>query len=159
MLTKLLDFCSVLGRFFSILLRCWRAVHTPSGPQQLATMDHTQFRVVALKAFLKSKGLSQQGRKADLIARLKKYQEDHIKNMEDGTYAHAHVRRRMRVCDENRAASSTDRPAAASSQPFTPPPRAHDALVCRYGVECTRADCTFKHPFGRLTCPEGETPR
>ena len=47
-------------------------VHTPSGPQQLTTIHYTQYKVVTLKAFLKSKGLSQQGRKADLIARLKK---------------------------------------------------------------------------------------
>ena len=46
-------------------------VHTPQGPQQLATMDYTQFKVVTLYAFLKNKGLSQAGRKADLIARLK----------------------------------------------------------------------------------------
>ena len=65
------------------------------------------------QAFLKSKGLSQEGRKADLTARLKHYQEEQIKSMEDGTYAHPHVRRRVNVYDENQAASSTDRPATA----------------------------------------------
>ena len=133
-------------------------VHTPSGPQQLITTGYTKYKVVTLRTFLKSKGLSQQGRKADLIARLIRSQEDLIKSMEDGTYAHPQHRRGLPVSDENRAASSTNRPEI-NYQPdiFSPLPRTHDTLVCKFGVHCKRAGCHFKHPLGRLDFPEGNT--
>ena len=63
----------------------------------MTTMDYTQYKVVTLKAFLKSKGLSQEVRKADPIARLKHYKEEQIKSMEDGTYVHPNVRRSVKV--------------------------------------------------------------
>ena len=111
-------------------------VHTPQGPQQLATMDYTQ--LVALKAFLKNKGLSQAGRKADLIARLKHYQEEKIKSTEDGTDVHPSLGQRPKP------------PSAAASSSEAP---SHDGLVCRYGVECRREECIFKHPDGRRNFP------
>ena len=60
------------------------AVHTPSGPQQKSVMDFSQYKVVALRAFLRRLKLSQAGKKAKLIERLKQWQDQKIRNMTEG---------------------------------------------------------------------------